>query len=351
MDTPTANGDWPETIDSADRLDGLLSRPAEPVVDVFRRLEGGLTIFGGSGKIGPSLVRMACRARQAAGTTQDITVVALFPDPAVRAALESAGAKTIECDLLDPAAIAKLPVAPNVIYMVGMKFGTSDRPALTWAVNALPPAYVAERCRASRIVTFSTGCVYNLTPASSEGSVETDPLEPIGEYSNACVARERIFDYFAEKNRTPMVHVRLNYAVETRYGVLVDLAQKIAAGRPVDLTMGYFNVIWQGDVNAAVLRLLAHAACPPMAINLTGAKKLSVRDVALRLGELMGKPVQFTGTEAETALLSDASKAHALLGPPATPVERVIAWVADWVGRDQPTLGKPTHFESRDGRY
>jgi len=343
--------DLPGKIEDKAQLEELLSRPTAEVVELFGRLEGRLAVVGGAGKIGPSLVRMACRARAAAGAGQEITVIDRFPDPAVRDALEKAGARTVVCDLLDPAAVKALPAAENVVYMVGQKFGTTDNPALTWAVNALAPAYVAGHFRGSRMVTFSTGCVYDFVPAASAGSVETDPLEPVGEYSNACVARERIFEFVSAASGTPMAQVRLNYAVEMRYGVLVDLALAVGAGRPVDVSMGYFNVIWQGDVNAAVLRLLEHAACPPRPINLTGPDKLAVREVAGRMGEVMGKEVQFTGTEAETALLSDASAARGLLGEAPTPIGLVIDWTARWIAAGGRTLGKPTHFQQRDGKY
>ncbi|KPK79149.1 MAG: epimerase, partial [Phycisphaerae bacterium SM23_33] len=274
MDVRGKSSDWPESIEDERQLEELLSRPTAEVVELFGRLKGDLAVIGGGGKIGPSLTRMACRARQQAGTDQKIIVVDRFPDPSVRDALAKAGAKTITCDLLDPAAVRKLPAAENVIYMVGLKFGTSEQPAMTWAANTLIPAYVAEHYRRSRLVAFSTGCVYDFVPAGSAGSAETDPLEPIGEYSNACVARERILEFFSGKNETPMVQMRLNYSVEMRYGVLVDLALAVLDEQAVDVTMGHFNVIWQGDVNAAALRLLEHTSCPPLAINLTGPEKL-----------------------------------------------------------------------------
>jgi nucleoside-diphosphate-sugar epimerase len=351
MDVPARSSEWPEAIDNEQQLEELLSRPAKEVVDLFARLEGDLAIVGGAGKIGPSLTAMACRARQQAGTHQEIIVIDRFPYPAVREAIQRRGARTVAADLLDPGAVEALPDAENVVYMVGMKFGTTDRPALTWAVNALIPAYVGRRYRNARIVAFSTGCVYDFVPAESSGSVESDPLTPPGEYSNSCVARERILQFCSSAYGTRLVLLRLNYAVEMRYGVLVDLATDVAAGKAVDVTMGYFNAIWQGDVSAAVLRLLEHAACPPRAINLTGPEKLSSRQVAARLGELMGKEVKFTGAEGPTALLSDASAAHELLGEPAVPIEQVLKWTAGWIAASRATLGKPTHFQVGDGKY
>ena len=337
-----------DRIDTVGQLEEILSRPSSEVVELFARLKGSLAIVGGAGKIGPSLTAMACRAREQAGTRQEIMVIDRFPDASVRDALQAQGARPVTCDLLDPAAVEALPAADNVIYMVGLKFGTTDQPALTWAVNCLIPAHVARRYREARIVAFSTGCVYNFVPP---GSVEADPLEPPGEYSNSCVARERVLEYVSAAHGTRMVLLRLNYSVEMRYGVLVDLALNVHAGRELDLTMGYFNVIWQGDVSSAALRLLEHAECPPRAINLTGPEKLSVRQVALRLGELMGREVRFAGAEGESALLSNASAAHKLLGRPAVPVERVIEWTARWIAAGGATLGKPTHFQSSDGRY
>lgn len=341
----------PEKIENEAQLEELLSRPTQATVEMFARTKGDLVFLGAAGKIGPSLVGMACRAREQAGTKQRIIAVARFSDPAARAAIEQAGAETIPADLLDPSAVARLPLAENVIYMVGQKFGTSQRPDLTWAVNAVVPAYVAEHYRRSRIVAYSTGCVYNLWPAGSAGPDETAPTEPLGEYSNACVARERVLEFFSRRHATPMALVRLNYALDLRYGVLVDLALRISAGEPVDLAMGCFNAIWQGDANDQTLRLLEHTANPPLAINVTSVEKLAVREVATRLGELMGKPVKFIGREAPTALLSNAAKARALFGPPAVPIDRVIRWTAHWIATGGRTLGKPTHFQEREGKY
>ena len=343
--------DLPRVIEDVEQLEELLSRPSREVVSLFGRLAGPLGIIGGGGKIGPTLTAMACRARELAGGDQEIFVVDLFPDRAARKRIEAAGARTIVADLLDPPAVEALPAAENVIYMAGMKFGTSDDPSRTWAMNALIPAYVARRYRDARIVAFSTGCVYDFTAADSAGSVESDPLTPPGEYANSCVARERVLEHCSATHGTKMVLLRLNYAVEMRYGVLVDIANDVAAGRGVDLTMGYFNVIWQGDVAAAALRLLEHAARPPEPINLTGAEKLSVRQVASRLGKLMGREVSFSGREADTALLSDAPKARRLLGRPAMPIDRVLGWTAEWVAAGKPQLGKATHFQVSDGKY
>ncbi len=341
----------PAAIESEDQLAELLSRPTPQVVDAFGAMKGDLAIIGGGGKIGPSLVGMACRARDEAGAETRITVVDRFPEQGVRDSLEKLGAETVACDLLDPQAAKSLPPAENVLYMIGMKFGTMDNPSLTWAVNGLIPAYVMPRYRDARIVAFSTGCVYSLVPLDSGGSVETDPTEPMGEYSNSCVARERIFEHCAIAGKTRLLLLRLNYAVEMRYGVLVDIASAIARSEPVDVEMGHLNCIWQGDVNAAVLRLLEHASYPPVPLNLSGAETLSVRDLAGQMAKVMGKPVTFTGSEAETALLSNSSKAREILGDPPTPIGRVVEWTGKWVAAGGKDIGKPTHFQTRDGKY
>jgi nucleoside-diphosphate-sugar epimerase len=244
-----------------------------------------------------------------------------------------------------------LPSAEVVLFLVGHKFGTTQSPAITWAANTLVPVRVAERYAPARIVALSTGNVYPQSPVASGGSVESDPLTPLGEYANATVGRERIFEFYSNRNGTRIVLLRLFYAVELRYGVLRDLADKIWAGKPVDLTNGHFNCIWQGDANDMAIRSLALTRSPPAAYNLTCMEVLSARKVAARLGELMGRPAQFSATESETALLGNAAKLRARLGDPATPLEAMIRWTADWVKRGGRSLGKPTHFEVRDGRY
>ena len=259
--------------------------------------------------------------------------------------------RTQSIDLLDRDGLKKLPAAANVIYLVGRKFGTSQDAARTWASNTLVPAYVAERFCQSHLVVLSTGNVYPLVPIASGGSVETDALTPLGEYANAAIARERLFEFFAQQHGTPVCILHLNYAVEFRYGVLVDIARKVLAGEAVDVTTGYMNCIWQGDANEMILRALALAKTPPQVLNLTGPAVLSVRALALRFGELFGKTVQLTGTEAETALLSNPAQACALLGPPPTPLETVMRWTAHWLQSGGRLLAKPTHFEVRDGRY
>lgn len=341
----------PETIEDVASLEELLSRPTAEVVDTMRRLEGDLIVLGIGGKIGPSLARMARRASDLAGVRRRIIGVARFSSPSVRDALEAEGIETIACNLLDRGALNALPDVPNVLYLAAMKFGSTGQEAMTWAMNCYLPGMVCEKYRASRIVAYSTGNVYPMVPPSSGGPTEETPPAPIGDYAMSCLGRERIFSYFSQAAGIPVALLRLNYAHEIRYGVMVDLAQNIVAGRAIDLTMGYFNAIWQGDSNAMTLRALDHVASPPRIINIAGMETLSVRRVAEQLGQRLGRPVQFRGTEAADALLSNGRLGCELLGQPRVTVERLIDWIADWQRRGGPTLGKPTHFQTRNGKF
>jgi nucleoside-diphosphate-sugar epimerase len=253
--------------------------------------------------------------------------------------------------LLDDEALQRLPDIPNVLYLAGMKFGTAGQASLTWAINVHLPALVCRKFARSRIVAFSTGNVYGLSSPSSGGSRETDPPAPIGEYAMSCLGRERIFEHFSRARATPVTLIRLNYACDLRYGVLVDLARKVHQGAPVDISMGWFNTLWQGDANAMTLGCFDHAASPPLTLNLTGPECLNVRETCERLGQLLGRKPVFTGVEAPTALLSDAGRAFGLFGQPRVSSDRLLAWVAAWLRRGGPTLDKPTHFEARDGRF
>jgi nucleoside-diphosphate-sugar epimerase len=253
--------------------------------------------------------------------------------------------------LLDASGISRLPDSENIVYLVGLKFGTAQNPSATWAMNTLVPARVCERYPRTRIVALSTGNVYPLTDLSRGGSVETDPLTPLGEYPNAAVARERIFEFHSQRNGTPVALLRLFYAVELRYGVIVDIARKIHAGEPVPLANGCFSCIWQGDANEMILRALLLAASPGTVWNLCQPQIFSVREIATRLGAWLGRPPAFTGTEAMTALIANASRLCSTLGPPSMSMDAVLRWTADWVKRGGRNLGKPTHFEVRDGNY
>ncbi|MFQ5571799.1 MAG: NAD-dependent epimerase/dehydratase family protein [Rhodothermales bacterium] len=341
----------PAVIHTDAERDEVLTRPSPALKTFINTLHGPLVVLGAGGKMGPTLCGLARRAADEAGHNLDVIAISRFSNPATRAWLDARGIRTMACDLMDRDALRTLPDAAQVFYLVGLKFGTQQHPARTWAVNTLIPAYVTERYAHARIVALSTGNVYPLVPIHSGGSVETDALTPHGEYANACVARERIFEYAAGQHATPMVLVRLNYAVDLRYGVLVDIAQRIASGQPVDVTMGYLNCIWQGDANEMILRALALAETPPRPLNLTGPAVLSVRALAHRLGTLMGRPAHIVGTEAETALLSNPARACALLGEPPTPIDTLLRWTAHWIQNGGSTLDKPTHFGTRDGVY
>jgi nucleoside-diphosphate-sugar epimerase len=294
---------------------------------------------------------MARRASDLAGARRRIIGAARFSSPGLEPELRQHGIETIRCDLLDEQAVQRLPDAPNVLYLAGMKFGATGQESLTWAMNTHLPAIVCRRFAHRRIVAFSTGNVYGLALAASGGSVETDNLAPVGEYAMSCLGRERIFEHFSRTQGTPVALIRLNYACDLRYGVLVDLAQKVLAGSPVDLGMGWFNTLWQGDANAMTLRCFAHVASPPVTINLTGPECLNVRETCERLGQMLGRKPVFTGKEAPTALLSNAQRALSLFGQPRVSADQLLAWVAAWLRQAGPTLNKPTHFEARDGKF
>jgi nucleoside-diphosphate-sugar epimerase len=341
----------PETIESVEQLEELLSRPTPEVIDAMGRLDGDLIVLGVGGKIGPSLARMARRASDAAGVRRRVIGVARFSTPKLQGQLQSHGIETIRCEMLDRWQLDALPETPNVLYLAAMKFGTSSQEASTWARNAYLPGMVCEKFRRSRIVAYSTGNVYPLTPVDRGGSVETDPPGPVGEYAMSCLGRERVFTYFSEAWNIPTALIRLNYACELRYGALMDIARRVMVGEPIDLAMGYLNVIWQGDNNAMTLRCFEHAASPPAVFNVTGTRTLRVRDAAEEFGRLLGKEVRFVGHEAPDALLSNAGLACRLFGPPTVSEAQLIRWIADWLRRDGALLNKATHFEVRNGKF
>lgn len=338
-------------IDTEFDLNEVLTRPDPALVEFIKTIQTPLLILGASGKMGPTLAALARRAAGQVGHELEIYAASRFSDETTRRWLEDHQVRTISCDLMDSESLKRLPEAESIIYLVGLKFGTTQNPALTWAINTLAPANVCTRYPHSRIVALSSGSIYPLLPVNSGGAIETEPLTPLGEYANACVARERIFEYFSRQNGTPIVLLRLFYAVELRYGVLVDIAQKVNAGETVDLTMGYLNWIWQGDANNLILRSLALAGVPPEPLNLTGSKTYSVRELALQFGKLLGKRVLFTGEEASTALLGNTRRLRGQLGDPPTPDDVVIRWTASWIQSQGRLFGKPTHFDVRDGRY
>ena len=332
-------------------LEELLSRPSPEAVRDMKNLKGDLIVLGVGGKMGPTLARMARRALDEAGLKHAVIGVARFSDPRSRASLEAAGVRTIPCDLLDRAQVLKLPDGAAVISMVGQKFGTTGAESATWATNAYLPGLIAERYRGVPTMAFSTGNVYPLVPISSGGTTEETPPGPIGEYAQSALGRERMFEYFSRRDGTPTSIYRLNYAVELRYGILLEIALKVWNGTPLDVRMGYVNVIWQGDANAIGLRMLFLGKSPPEIFNVTGTETLSVRSLATQFGELLGKKPILEGTEQPNALLSNASKAVKAFGPPRVTVDQAIDWVAHWVRSNGRTLNKPSHFETRDGKF
>jgi nucleoside-diphosphate-sugar epimerase len=338
-------------IQTVEQLEELLSEPTPGAIETLGRMKGDLILLGVNGKMGPTLARMAKRASEAAGIGRRIIGVARFSSGKGESYLQSGGIETIACDLLDPAQLGKLPNVENVIFMAGMKFGSTGKEPLTWAMNGYLPGMVCRHFSGSKIVAFSTGNVYGLTAVARGGSVESDPLTPVGDYAMSCVGRERIFEHFSRSLAIPLALIRLNYAVEMRYGVLVDLAKKVFARDPIDLTMGYINVIWQADANAMTLQAFDHLSSPPFVVNVTGPELLSVRSVAERFGCLFGKPVTFQGTPAPDALLSNGKLGRQLFGYPRVDVNQLIEWIAEWIKTGKPTHGKPTHFENRKGKF
>lgn len=339
------------TIANEQELDELMSRPSEADIAVMRRLGGGVLILGVAGKMGPTLAMRARRAVEASGVNRRVTGVARFSDPGVRDQLKGAGIETISADLLNRDELAALPDASNVIFMAGRKFGSTGGEPLTWAMNSLVPALVAERYRESRIVVFSSGNMYPLTEVASGGPTEDHPTGAVGEYAQSALGRERMFQHFSKRYGTLGVILRLNYAIDLRYGVLLDIATKVFERRTIDVAMGHANVIWQGDANSVALRALEHCQSPPLVLNLTGPETISIRQLARRFGAIFGVDPVFSGVESATALLSNAGRCHRLFGYPAVTLDEMVEWVAQWVGMGGRTLAKPTHFEVRDGKF
>lgn len=342
----------PEAITTETALDDLLSRPYPELVEMMRRLEGDLAILGVAGKIGISLAAMAARAVRDSGVPRKVYGVSRFSDPAAKAAIEAQGVIALPCDLMDRAAVAKLPDVANVIFMAGRKFGTGGGgESLTWAMNAWMPGIVCERYAGSRIVAFSTGCVYPLVSPASGGCRETDPPNPVGEYAQSCLGRERVFEYFSRTAGTQVCLFRLNYALDLRYGVLHDLARTIWEGRPVNRTVDSFNAIWQGDANNQALLALELADSPSFILNVTGPETASVTQTAETLGRLLDRPVSFANEPGSIAYLSNASEAFRRFGYPRVTLEQTIRWTADWFRNGGRSLNKPTHFDVANGQY
>jgi nucleoside-diphosphate-sugar epimerase len=338
-------------IEDEEHLEAMLSVPGPADIDFMHRLTGDIIILGAGGKMGPSLVRLAKRATESAGIRRRIVAASRFSSGAVRDDVERAGAEAIACDLSDPRQIASLPRCENVIYMAGRKFGSAGRPDLTWVMNLLVPAAVLPHFASSRIVAFSTGNVYPFVEPGTGGSRESDPPDPVGEYAQSCLGRERVFEYFSRERGTRVLLLRLNYAVDLRYGVLVDIARRVYEGLPVSLAVGYINTVWQGDANSYALRSLDLCESPPRTLNVTGSELVSVRHAAGFFAARFRRKAVFDGKETGTALLSNASLCHSLLGPPSIKLDQLMEWVARWIEVGGVSLNKPTHFEVKNGKY
>jgi nucleoside-diphosphate-sugar epimerase len=341
----------PSAIEDEEHLEALLARPSPADVAFARTLGGDVLVLGAGGKMGPSLARRVRRALDVAGARHRVIAVSRFSEEGLAGALQRDGIETVSADLLDPDQVARLPLAGNVLYLAGRKFGSTDRPDLTWAHNTIVPVHVARRFAGARIVVFSTGNVYPLVPSTSAGATEDDATGPVGEYAQSCLGRERVFEYASREAGTKVLLFRLFYAVDLRYGTLVDIARHVLAGEPVDLQVGRVNAVWQGDANSYALRALDLCASPARPLVVTGEEPISVREAALRLAARLGRTARFAGEEGPTALLGDPSRCVSLLGPPEVPLDRLLEWIADWVARGGRSLGKPTKFERVDGRF
>ncbi|WP_426350213.1 NAD-dependent epimerase/dehydratase family protein [Alloiococcus sp. CFN-8] len=339
-------------MDILERIRLEMVEPSDKLVEDIKRIKGDIMILGVSGKMGVNLAILAKKAAVKAGLDKKIYGVARFSEGSKgKEELEEAGVETIVCDFLVEEQINRLPQVENIIFMIGYKFGTVGNEAYSWAVNTYLPGRVAEHFKSSRIVAFSTGCVYPLVPLTHGAPTELVPADPLGEYAQSCLGRERIFQYFSMKNQTPVTLFRLNYAIDLKYGVISELAKSILKGEAIDLTMGYVNVIWQPDACEVAIRSLLIAEAPANILNVTGPETLSVKWIAEELGRELGIEPSFRGTPQETALLSNASKAHELFGYPRTTIREMIKITALWLTSGGETINKPTHFQEREGKY
>jgi nucleoside-diphosphate-sugar epimerase len=334
-----------------DELEAKLAEPSEALIRDISGLDGDIMLLGVGGKMGPSMARLALNAIRQAGINKKVIGVSRFSSGGLREELEAAGVETISADLLNEQDLQALPDVKNIIYMAGFKFGTTGKEYFAWAMNSYLPGRVAEKFRLSRFVVFSTGNVYPLTPVLRGGATEETPTGANGEYGQSCLGRERIFEYFSHQYGIPVTIFRLNYAIDLRYGVLVEIAKAVKEGHPIDLTMGHANCIWQGDANEWALRSLTVCNVPPAVLNISGPETISLRWAAQAFGERFGKEPVFVGEEAPTALLSNCSKAHRLFGYPKVPLGQMIDWIAEWLQAGGDTWNKPTHFQEREGKF
>jgi nucleoside-diphosphate-sugar epimerase len=342
---------YPEIIENEEQLDDLMSEPGDRLVHMMEKLRGDILILGASGKMGVQLAMMARKASDRSGSDRRITGVSRFTDQRARDKLEQSGISTVKCDLLNQEELGRLPDAENIIFMAGRKFGTTGSEELTWAVNGITPAFVCERYRTSKITAYSTGCVYPFVDISSGGSLETDPLNPVGEYAQTTLARERVFQYYSKKYSIPVCLFRLNYSIDLRYGVLFDICSRVFREEPVDVTTGAVNVIWQGDAVERSLLCLDHCGVPSFPLNVTGPEIVSVRYLAETFASILGKSVRLRGEESRFCALSNAARSFELFGYPKVSLSRMIRWTAHWVRNGMPSLGKPTHFDERKGEF
>ena len=336
---------------SVEELELKLSTPSQELIEDIAGIKGDIIILGVGGKMGPSLAKLAIRAVKESGTDKRVIGVSRFSEEGLREELENSGIDTIAIDLLNDEELNSLPEVENVIYMAGKKFGTTGNEHFTWAMNSYLPGRVGEKFKNSRIVVFSSGNIYPFVSYGSGGATEEVPPGPKGEYAQSCLGRERIFEYYSHKYNIPMLMYRLNYAIDMRYGTLLEIAKLVQEEKPVDLSNGHMNVIWQGDANEIALRSLAICDSPPKLLNVTGPETLSVHWVATEFGRLLNKKPRFTGNEEPTALLNNASQCHRIFGYPRVSVREMIEMTAEWVKHGGKTINKPTHFQEREGKY
>jgi len=328
-----------------------LLQPSDALISDISTLDGDIMILGAGGKMGPALAKLTKQAIDRAGVDKKVIAASRFSEPGLQAELNEQGIETYAVDLLEDDQLQLLPDAKNVLYLAGQKFGTTGKESFTWAMNAYLPGRVAQKYKSSRVVVFSTGNVYPLSPVSLGGLSEEHPTGPVGEYAQSCLGRERIFQYSSSKYNTPVFIYRLNYANDVTYGVLLEIAKSVNEEKPLDVSMGHVNVIWQGDANEIAIRALHHCAVPPKIVNVTGHETVSVKWAARQFGKLFGKTPQFTNEEKSTALLSNAAESVRLFGYPRVTVKQMIEVLAEWIKQGGKTINKPTHFQEREGQF